>query len=218
MVSLLTFKNSEEEARAALLPAEDSAPSGYVDKWFCKETSLAQEYDGQHAANPMAHRYCVDNAYITNDANVVSVLEDAFTTLPSKKSFSLWYSMAPCSRRSAKDGTMSDMALSMQSDHYFAAYSVWESESEDDHVQGWVKKIIKQVERHSEGAYLGDSDFQVRRTKFWDNEQGAKLMKIRKEWDPNGRVAGYLDVDDKSGADGLANVHEWKPAGENGTA
>ncbi|RYP90173.1 hypothetical protein DL770_003709 [Monosporascus sp. CRB-9-2] len=210
MVLLLTFKNSEKEARAALQPAEDSAPPGYVDTWFCRETSLSKEYDDQHAANPMAHRYCTDNCYVRNDADVVSVLEDAFTTLPSRKSFSLWYSMAPCSRRSAEKGTMDDMALSMQSDHYFAAYTIWEDETDDSRCQGWVKEICRKAERFSEGSYLGDADFQVRRTMFWETEQGRKLMKIRRDWDPNGRIAGYLDGGDKSGVEGLANVHEWK--------
>ncbi|RYP00592.1 hypothetical protein DL764_006466 [Monosporascus ibericus] len=210
MVLLVTFKNSEKEARAALQPAEESAPPGHVDTWFCRETSFSKEYDDQHAANPLAHRYCVDNCYVRNDADVVSVLEDAFTTLPSRKSFSLWYSMAPCSRRSAEKGTMDDMALSMQSDHYFAAYTVWEDEADDSRCQGWVKEICREMERFSEGSYLGDADFQVRRTMFWETEQGRKLMKIRRDWDPDGRIAGYLDDGDKSGTEGLTNVHEWK--------
>jgi len=37
---LVTFKNSEEEARKALQEAEDSHPPGTVNKWFCKPTSL----------------------------------------------------------------------------------------------------------------------------------------------------------------------------------
>ncbi|KAK4234685.1 hypothetical protein C8A03DRAFT_37521 [Achaetomium macrosporum] len=211
MVLLVTFKNSAEEALAALQPAEDTAPPGCVQRWFCRETSLAKEYDDQHAANPMSYRYCTDNCYVKNDADVVSVLEDAFTSLPSRKSFSLWYSMAPGSRRSVEAGTMQDMALSMQTDHYFATYSIWEDEADDAKCRDWVANIFKRVERHSEGSYLGDADFQVRRTRFWQDEQGKKLMRIRKEWDPHGRIAGYLDVGDKSGAEGLENVHEWEP-------
>lgn len=101
------------------------------------------------------------------------------------------------------------MALSMQSDHYFAVYSIWEDESDDARCTEWVKDIFKKVERHSEGAYLGDSDFQVRKTRFWGTEQGHKLMDIRRRWDPNGVVAGYLDVNDQSGVKGLNNLHEW---------
>ena len=212
MVLLLTFKHSEAEARAALRPAEDLAPAAYIDKWFCKDTSLAQQYDDQHRANPVGHRYSVDNCYLRNDADVVSVMEAAFTTLPSKKSFTLWYAMSPCSSRSAQDGTMKDMALSMQTDHYFSTYCIWEDESEDQRCQSWVRNIFKEAEKHSHGAYLGDSDFQVRRTRFWEEEQGQKLMDIRKKWDPSGVVAGFLDNGDRSGIEGLRNVHEWAAA------
>ncbi|CAK7234552.1 hypothetical protein SEUCBS140593_008982 [Sporothrix eucalyptigena] len=204
MVLLVTFKNSEEEARKALQVAEDSHPTGNVDGWFMKPTSLQSEYDDQAAANPEGHRYCVDNAYIDNDANVVSVMEKAFTTLPTKKSFTLWYSMAPCSRR-----PLPDMALSMQSDHYLALYTVWEHKHDDAGNRGWVQNIMQDVEKQSVGAYLGDSDFQVRQTRFWGQEQGQRLMKIRKERDPQGRICGFLDARDNSGADGLPNEHHW---------
>ena len=191
-------------------PAQESAPPGYVHSWFLKETSLAQEYHEQQSANPEGHRYCVDNCYIRNDADVASVLEDAFTSLPSRKTFSLWYSMAPGSRRTAEDGTMKDMALSMQTDHYFATYAIWEDESDDARCQAWVRGIFKEAEKHSEGAYLGDADFQVRKTRFWGRKQGRILMDIRKRWDPHGVVVGYLDAGDKSGIKGLENVHEWE--------
>jgi hypothetical protein len=207
-VLLVTMKHTEEEALAALQPAHDSAPPDHVVSWFCKETSLAQEYDNQHAANPNGHRYAVDNGYVHNDADVVSVLEKAFTTLPSEKSFALWYAMNPASRFTPAEGTMPDMALSMQTDHYFATYAVWESEEEDGRCQGWVRDVFEEVRPHLAGAYLGDADFQVRGCKFWGDEQGKRLMRIRREWDPRGVVAGYLDEGDRSGVEGLPNENE----------
>ncbi|EFX03505.1 oxidoreductase [Grosmannia clavigera kw1407] len=199
MVLLLAFKNSEAEARAALQTAEVSAPAGPTDRWFCKATSLAQEYDDQQAANPMGHRYCVDNCYVADGADVVSVLEDAFTKLPSRRSFSLWYSMAPGSQRDA--GSMDDMALSMQTDHYFATYTIWEDAADDELNCRWVNDTLQAIGRHAVGSYLGDADFQVRQTQFWEAQKGHRLMQIRRDRDRFGR----------SGTKGLANVHEWKP-------
>lgn len=172
--------------------------------WFCKSTSLEQEYNDQARASPEGHRYTADNAYICNDANVSEILEEAFTTLPSRKAFALWYSMAPVSRC-----LLENMALSMQSDHYFALYTVWEHKEDDERCQNWVKNIMRGVEIHSEGAYLGDSDFQVRRTRFWGEKEGIRLHDIRRKWDPLGTICGYLDAGDISGVNGLENVHEW---------
>ncbi|KAM0558075.1 hypothetical protein ACHAPJ_005242 [Fusarium lateritium] len=209
MVLFVTFKNSEEEARAALQPAQDSAPPGHVLTWFCKPTSLAEQYDDQHSANPEGHRYAVDNCYIRNDADVVSLLKESFTSLPTKKSFTLWYSMAPGSRRSVENNTMDDMALSMQTDHYFAAYVVWEDRVDDPKCQSWLSHIFKEIEQESEGAYLGDADFQKRLTRFWAHDQGKRLMDIRRKWDPQGVVAGYLNQGDQDGVNGLENVNRW---------
>jgi hypothetical protein len=66
------------------------------------------------------------------------------------------------------------------------------------------------VEKHSVGAYLGDSDFQIRRTKFWENSKAKRLMNLRRKWDPSGCICGYLDEGDNSGTAGLENVHEWQ--------
>ncbi|KAJ5784613.1 FAD binding domain protein [Penicillium pulvis] len=204
-VLFVVMKDDPEEAEKALRPAQETRPDGAINEWFCREDSLEQQYDNQEGANPEKHRYCAENAFINNDADVPAVLEEAFTTLPHRKAFSLWYAMNPCSRRK-----LPDMALSMHSDHYFALYTVWEEESDDARCQAWVKDVMKKVERQSVGAYLGDSDFQVRRTKFWADDNAKRLMAIRRKWDPQGRVCGYLDEDDKSGTAGLTNVHEWK--------
>jgi hypothetical protein len=207
MILFTTFKNSEGDARNALQEAEKNFPSEPLVHWFAKETSLDSEYNDQAAANPSGHRYIAENAYINNDADVPTVLEKVFTTLPTKKTFALWYAMNPTSRRK-----LPPMALSMQTDHYLAIYTIWEDEMDDKWCRSWVNDNMKEVERHSQGAYLGDSDFQVRRTRFWGDEEGKKLMEVRRKWDPEGRICGYLDEGDKSGVNGLSNIHEWKSA------
>ncbi|KGO37749.1 FAD linked oxidase, N-terminal [Penicillium expansum] len=204
-VLFVTMKNEPDEAEAALRSAQETRPVGTIEEWFCQEDSLEKQYINQGEKNPEKHRYCADNAYIQNDADVPSVLEEAFTTLPHKKAFSLWYAMNPCSRRK-----LPNMALSMQSDHYFALYTIWEEEKDDTRCLEWVRNVMKKVERHSVGAYLGDSDFQVRKSKYWSDENATRLMEIRRSFDPQGRICGYLDQGDLSGTNGLDNAHQWK--------
>lgn len=172
---------------------------------ICKPSSLAMEYVAQACANPKGHRYTTDNAYVENEADVSEVLREAFTTMPpGTKTFALYFAMNPCSRRQ-----LPDMALSMQSDHYFALYTIWEDSNDDERCNSWVKSVMSGIEKNSVGAYLGDSDFQVRRTMFWEDSQAKKLMGLRRKWDPNGTFCGYLDEGDKSGVNGLENKHEW---------
>lgn len=198
------MKHTPEEAENALRPARASRPPGTLEGWFCAEDSLANQHSAQANANPADHRYCAENAFIDNDADVAAVLEEASTTLPHRKAFALYNAMNPCSRRA-----LPDMALSMQSDHYFALFTVWDDAKDDERCRAWVKDVMSRIERQSVGAYLGDSDFQVRQTRFWAEENGRRLMDVRRKWDPTGRICGYLDEGDWSGVDGLANVHTW---------
>lgn len=68
---------------------------------------------------------------------------------------------------------------------------------------------VKDVERHSAGSYMGDADFQYRTTRFWSKENGERLQEVRRKWDPEGRICGYLDADDMGGVQGLKNEYEW---------
>lgn len=200
VAGFLTFQSSKADAEKAMRTIHDSRPSNAKVEVLCDPTSLAKEYCAQEVASPENHRHCSENAYIANDADVPSVLEKAFTTLPSKKAFSLYFAMNPTSRR-----PLPDMALSMQSDHYFALYTIWEDGVDDERCTQWVHSTIRDVAPHSVGSYLGDADFQHRGTRFWSEENGKKLMEIRRKWDPQGRICGYLDAGDKSGIDGLKN-------------
>ena len=208
MANFLAFKHSRAEGDAALQPLHDGRPPGAKVEIFSRATTLPLQYCDQRNANPEEHRYCSENAYVGNDEDVVSVLEAAFTTLPSRQSLALYYAMNPTSRR-----PLPDMALSMHSDHYFALYTLWKDAADDAPNVKWVLDIMKNVERHAVGSYLGDADFQHRRTKFWTDEAGKKLTEIRRKWDPTGRICGYLDDGDKSGIQGLKNVFEWAVKG-----
>lgn len=89
-------------------------------------------------------------------------------------------------------------------------HTVWEDEKDDGRCKDWVKDIMRGVVPFSKGAYLGDSDFQVRKTKFWTDEAADRLMKLRRKWDAKGIVSGYLDEGDISGTMGLDNQNWMK--------
>ncbi|ROV96004.1 hypothetical protein VMCG_07993 [Cytospora schulzeri] len=222
LANFLTFKPDRAQGEAALRPLHDdpNRPPNPLIEVFARPTSLPDQYAPQEVANPEGHRYCSENAYIRNDEeDVPAVLEEAFTTLPHRKAMALYFGMAPTSRRAhytaQVDGDddndfVGSMALSMQSDHYFALYTVWENPEEDERCTAWTHGVMRGVERFSEGSYLGDADFQHRRTKFWRDGNARRLMEVRRKWDPEGRICGYLDQGDRSGVEGLKNEFEWE--------
>ena len=150
-------------------------------------TTLAELRVEQARANPENHRYTVDNAYLVGaTADVVAALVPAFTELPTEKAFSLWFDMGHAPKREL------DMALSLQSDLYFATYVVGEDEDSDDRCRDWVNATMQRLEPLTVGCYLGDSDFGRRPQKFMSDAAYRRLLEIRADRDPRGLFPDYL--------------------------
>ncbi|CAG7939815.1 unnamed protein product [Penicillium salamii] len=184
-IFFITFKDSLADATRALQPIQSSRPIGTLSDWFCTPLSLDDLYEPQARANPRGNRYFTDNGFLGNDVDVVSVLAEPFLSLPHRRSFAFWSTMRPWSRR-----PLVDMALSLQSDHYFAIYTVWETEADDQRCQSWLRQVMKPTKNSCIGAYLGDSEFSNRLTCYWTGKNTKQLMQICQKWDPEGRIAG----------------------------
>lgn len=191
MIILLASSNDERFVRKLLQSAEDLRPDGALSTSICQETSLQQELDNKAKAYPIGQRYKVDNVFLRNDVDVVSLLEASFTTLPTRQSMALWTSMKPRSSR-----PLTNMALSIQSDHYLAVYVIWEDKTDDAQNESWLSDVMKELGPHSVGSYLGEYDFQSRASKCWGPEQYQKLVEIKRKWDPENRICGCLGLED----------------------
>jgi hypothetical protein len=83
------------------------------------------------------------------------------------------------------------MALSVQSDIYFATYVVCEEPSQDTRCRTWVDDTMRRLGPHSAGCYLGDSDFTVRTDRFMSDAAWDRYRQIRADRDPGRLFAGY---------------------------
>ncbi|CUM67398.1 uncharacterized protein PRCAT00005092001 [Priceomyces carsonii] len=184
-VHIVAFKETFEDCIRELNKFESSKVSGALFESFGKKTSLVDEYEVQDRANPQGHRYKTDNVYLRSNVDVAKVLEPSFTSIPNRKTFCLYFSMDPLTK-------LEDMALSMQTEHYVAIYSVWDNQKDDTVISNWLTRNFRVLEKHSRGAYLGDSDFETRKTRFWAREQHSKLNNLRLKYDPERRFCGYL--------------------------
>jgi FAD/FMN-containing dehydrogenase len=187
VVHLLSFADTPEEALVALKPFE-SCPvldRALVHEAF-KPTSIEEMCEDQIRANPAGARYVVDALWTGAPPDkAVPALKPAFTGLPTKKTFMLWYSMAPLR-------PLPDMAFTHQCDVYVAIYCVWEEPDEDDRVQNWLKAQMKALEPISDGLYIGDSDFGVRSAKFIHEDHWKRLCEYRERFDPEHLFESYL--------------------------
>lgn len=97
------------------------------------------------------------------------------------------------------------MALSLHSQHYLALYTICKDESKDQACEKHCREVIEGLGEAKVGAYMNDTDLRRRTTRFWKEEEGKRLMDVRRNWDPEGRFCGYLIEGDQEGAQGLDN-------------
>lgn len=200
MIILLALSDDENLVKKLLQSAEDSRPNGALSASVCQETSIQREYDNKDKAYPIGKRYKVDNVFLRDELDIVSCLEPSFTTLPTSQSLSLWSSMRPRSNR-----PLTGMALSMQSDHYLAVYTIWENEADDAQYKSWLSSVMEQLGPQSVGSYLGEYDFQARPSKCWGTKEYQKLVEIKRKWDPDNRICGCLGLENLSTASNDGN-------------
>lgn len=187
VVTGVALVDTPEQAVEALAPF---ATCPVIDRALQRIDAAPVTFDElrarQLAANPDNHRYRVDNAWLTGTAaDVVPAMRRLYCELPSPKSFTIWFSMAPLRE-------LPDMALSLQSEIYASTYVVYEDEAQDDAMRAWVASAMADVEPVSIGQYLGDADLENRAVKFMSDEAFARLAAVRARWDPHGRFVTYL--------------------------
>jgi hypothetical protein len=186
VVNAVAFADSRREADEALAPLE-RCPG--IDKALARDlrvpTTLELEYVEQRRQNPKGYRYAADNLWLSGSAKeIVEAIKPCFTSLPTLRTFALWYSMAPLR-------PLPDMALSLQSEVYFAVYTLWAGSEEDASCREWLLNQMRRMEPVGAGFYLGDSDIPTRSAKFMNDENFRKLEALRRVYDPEGRICSY---------------------------
>ncbi|MFT4210972.1 MAG: FAD-binding protein [Microbacterium sp.] len=207
LVTGLAFGDDEEHARASLAEfntspvldravfVQDAAPS-----------TLVEQREEQLRNNPEHWQYICDNAWIDGEntpegiAAMVDGIRPLFTTNPTDRGFAIWMSNAP--RRA-----LADMAFSLHTDAYVAAYTVYEDPAEFARNRAWVDEVFAHAEPVTAGQYLGDSDMTNRQLKFMAPANWAKLQQIIADRDPEGRFHRYLAKDPAT-----INVNHWELA------
>nr|ADN26247.1 FAD-dependent oxidoreductase [Streptomyces coeruleorubidus]ADN65344.1 oxidoreductase [Streptomyces coeruleorubidus] len=163
-----------------------------VDKALVTKVAQPVEFADLQAdqlrSNPDYHRYFADNAFLSGPTSeVVPALVPAFTDLPTSKTFTVLGDFTPLLSRRPPD-----MALSVQTDLYFAAYVIGETPEEDARCRSWLDGTMERAAPYSAGCYLGDSDFTVRPDRIMSDAAWSKFQQIRTVRDPEGRFPGYL--------------------------
>lgn len=207
LVTGLAFGDDEEHARASLV---EFTRSPVLDRAVFVQDAAPSSLDEQRAEqlrqNPEHWQYITDCAWIDGEntdegiAAMVEGIRPLFTTNPTERGFAIWMSNAP--RR-----PLPDMAFSLHTDAYVAAYTVYEDPAEYSRNRAWVDEVFAHAQPVTAGQYLGDSDMTNRQLKFMAPENWERLQQIIADRDPEGRFQRYLAKDPEN-----LNVNHWELA------
>jgi FAD/FMN-containing dehydrogenase len=199
LVTAVALVDDAAQADAALAPFRTSpALDRAVMVVDAQPTTMSEQRARQLRDNPEAHRWAVDNAWLSGPAQeVVPAMRAAYTTQPNDKAFTIWFSMAPLRE-------LPDMAFSLQSEIYLASYVLWDDPADDARNQAWLAGVMAELEPVTVGQYLGDGDLSRRQVRFMSDDNWERLQKIRAERDPDELFVGYL------AGEGAENRNHWQ--------
>lgn len=149
-------------------------------------TTIEQENEAQALQNPEGHRYGVDCTWTDARAReLVPLVRDLWSELPTEHSFSIWYGWAP-------SRPLPDMAFSVEGRAYIATYAIWSDPADDEQHRAWVVGHTSRLAALGKGVYLGDTDFTRRPDRFLTADNFRRLEEVRARRDPEGRFCSYL--------------------------
>ncbi len=194
------------DGHAGSLDALETSP--VLERALSRETTLGASFAdllaAQDDANPEGHRYHVDNAFLTGPADDwCRALAPTYGSLPTPLTFTVLGDLGPAARRAR-----SDMAFSVDTDLYFAAYVVSDMPSGDARCQDWLARTMADLVPSSAGCYLGDSDLATRSDRVMSDAAWQRYQQVRDDRDPERRFPGFLGVPDQA-AETVAPPCHW---------
>jgi len=206
LVTGVALVDDADAAQAALAPFNECP---VIDRAIfvqdCTASSLAEQRAQQELQNPEHAQYITDNAWIEGEntpegvAAMVEGIRPLFTENPTEKGFAIWMSDAPMRR------DLPDMAFSLQTEAYVAAYTVYDDPGDYPRNRRWIDQVFAYAQPVTAGQYLGDSDMTNRQLRFMAPEKWERLQAIIAARDSEGRFHRHLAKDDDH-----LNVNHWQ--------
>jgi FAD/FMN-containing dehydrogenase len=85
-----------------------------------------------------------------------------------------------------------DMAFSVDDELYYAIYTAWDNEADDQRWISWTSSHTKEWEPYASGTMLADENLEYRVSNFVTDENLRRLDDVRTAWDPGQRFVSWL--------------------------
>ena len=186
------FEDSEQTARAALLPfAQSELASKCLVKMEYQPFAYEGLYDRYFSLNDPAGRcarYAVDNIFTNEPGKALQAIARHFCDAPSRDCHVL-------AAHNLRLQDRADACFSWTADTFIGPYAIWDDEKDDARNLAWLRAFLPMLDRFGKGHYVNEIDGQGNPDRYrqcFTDANWQRLQVLRRQYDPNGVFHGYL--------------------------
>jgi hypothetical protein len=194
MVSAAVFADSEEEARAALRPLQESpVGEGTLSESPPAPSSFEELFDLSGALWPERQRNAVDAMYYDSaPVDLAGAVREHFEGTPSETTVVLFTIFTGPN----VPAPLPDAAFSMSARIYGGPWTMWTQASRDAANLRWHERCVELLNPFVVGRYIGESNT-VAHPEYaeaaYSAESWSRLSELRQEHDPDGLFFGHAE-------------------------
>jgi FAD/FMN-containing dehydrogenase len=149
-------------------------------------STLDDLYALSDGLTPKGRRYAVDGVWTDAPADqVLDAGREVLDGLPGRDSFLLWMLWGG-------QPTRENACWSTQARLYFSPNAVWDDPADDLRHESWAHETLRALDPLAHGTQFADANPADRPARGLEPEQAARLERLRRRYDPEGRFRTYL--------------------------
>jgi FAD/FMN-containing dehydrogenase len=186
------FEDSEQKARAALLPfAQSELASKCLVKMEYQPFAYEGLYDRYFSLNDPAGRcarYAVDSIFTNDTGKALQSVAQHFSRAPTKDCHVL-------AAMNLKIRNQADACFSWTADAFIGPYAIWDDEQDDARNFDWLKGFDPLLNPFAMGRYVNEIEGRNNPDRYrqcFTDANWQRLQSLRRQYDPNGVFHSYL--------------------------
>lgn len=186
------FEESEDKARAALLPfAQSALATQCLVKMEYQPFNFEGLYERYFSLNDPAGRcarYAVDNVITNEGGKTLQAVARHFSAAPAKDCHVLAaYNLRVKAR--------ADSCFSWTGDCFVGCYAIWDEERDDPVNFAWLREFLPLIDPFGVGHYVNEVEGRGNPDRYrqcFTETNWNRLQTLRRQYDPNGVFHSYL--------------------------
>jgi FAD/FMN-containing dehydrogenase len=186
------------KAPAALGPLRDPPPTRPLAQDLDVPVAFEDLHLAVDASFPHDHRYVVDTFWV--DASVHDALTPIAQLVTEAPSARTRIHTIVTDNRQGAGASIDEGAFTLDGRTLVVAYLAWLNEASDEANRSWLRRLACRLAPQTTGHFVSETDLTMgggRAERSYAPAAWERLRKLRRSWDPEGRLHGFLDSSER---------------------